>query len=153
MDRPTFVYVTYIATTTEKLWEALTKSKFKTSYWFGMQSESDWQVGSTFTSKNSDGTPVATGQVLECDPPRRLAHTIRFEDPRVRHEPTTRVTYELEPLGKEVRLTVTHDQFEAGSQLFEGVKTFWPKVLSSLKSVLETGVPLDITSPEQANKG
>jgi len=150
MDKPTFVYVTYIATTPEKLWEALTTAEFKAKYWFGMRTEGELQVGATITSVQSDGTPVAKGQILEYDPPRRLSQAIRFEDERVRHEPTTRVTFELEPVGKEVRLTVTHDQFEAGSHLFEGVKVFWPKLLSSLKSLLETGVPLDVTSPSHA---
>lgn len=152
MDKPKFVYVTYIATTPEKLWEALTSAEFKTKYWFGMQFEGESRVvGSTSTSRQSDGTPVATGQLLEYDPPRRLSQSIRFEDPGVRHEPATRVTFELEPVGKEVRLTVTHDQFEPGSHLFEGVRVFWPKLLSSLKSFLETGVPLEVTSPSQAN--
>ena len=147
MSKPSFVYVSYIATTPEKLWKALTKPEFTAQYWFGMRlaSESDWRVGSRFTALRSDGTPGDVGEVLECDPPRRLSLTYRPGDERVRHEAPSRVTYELEPLGKEVRLTVTHDGFEEGSQLFEGVRVFWPQLLSSLKSFLETGAALDVT--------
>jgi len=146
MDKPTFVYVSYIATTPERLWRALTSPEFTAQYWFGMRMDSDWRVGSKFTATRSDGTPGDTGEVLECDFPRRLSLSYRPGDERVRHEAPSRVTYELEPLGKEVRLTVTHDRFEAGSQLFEGVRIFWPQLLSSLKSFLETGAALDITS-------
>ena len=152
MDKPKFVYVIYIATTPEKLWDALTNPQSRTKYWYGMLFEGDMRVGSRLTSTNSDGTPVAAGQVLECDRPRRLSYTFHPEDERVRHEPTTRVTYELEPVGKEVRLTVTHDQFEAGSYLIQGVTIFWPKLLCSLKSWLETGAPLEITHVSQAGK-
>jgi uncharacterized protein YndB with AHSA1/START domain len=150
MSKPEFVYVTYIATTPEKLWKALTSPAFTAQYWFGMrlESASDWRVGSKFEALRSDGTPGDAGEVLECDPPRRLSLTYRPGDERVRHEAPSRVTYELERVGTEVRLTVTHDRFEEGSQLFEGVRVFWPQLLSSLKSFLETGRALAVTSAD-----
>jgi uncharacterized protein YndB with AHSA1/START domain len=152
MEKPKFVYVIYIATTPEKLWQALTNPEFRTKYWFGMRFDGEMRVGSKLTSTDSAGKVVATGQVLESDPPRRLSCTFHAKNEMVRHEPATRVTYELEPVGREVRLTVTHDEFGPGSHLFHGVSIFWPKLLSSLKSFLETGTPLDITQESQTGK-
>ena len=145
MDNPKFVYVTYITTTPERLWAALTSSEFTTKYWFGLRWESDWRVGSRFASYHPDGRLGDSGEILASDPPRRLEFTFTPDHLGPLAEPPSRVTYELEPLGGQVKLTVTHTDFEPGSVVFEGIRGGWPKILSSLKSLLETGTALELT--------
>jgi uncharacterized protein YndB with AHSA1/START domain len=150
MTEPKFVYVTYIATTPEKLWQALTDGAFTERYWFGTRIQSDWTIGATVTFLRGD-TIYDSGAVLECDPPRRLAYTwsVKFHE-EFRGERPSRVTFEIEEMtsdgGKrsEVKLTVVHDDFDAGSKVFRAVSGGWPVVLASLKSFLETGDPLAI---------
>ena len=137
--KPKFVYVIYIASTVEKVWQALTDPKLTEQYWFGYRVSSDWKVGSSCMVEKDGVPPFDKGIVLECDPPRRLSYTWhpQFED--ALHEPHSRVTFELVALERQVQLTVIHDEFEPGSKVFEGISGGWPKVLSSLKSLLETG--------------
>lgn len=137
--KPSFVYVTYIATTPEKLWHALTDEKISEQFWFGYRVVSDWKVGSSFRLMQGGRIVTDEGVVLECDPPRRLSYTWKptYED--MRNEPPSRVSFEIEPRNGQVKLTVTHEQFEEGSKVFESISTGWPAVLSSLKSFLETG--------------
>ena len=150
MSEPKFVYVTYIATTPQALWQALTDGAFTRRYWFGTTVESDWAVGSRVTFR-SDGELHDSGEVLEYEPYRRLSYTWRVEFHEVfRHERPSRVTFELEPVGAEVKLTVTHDEFEPGSKVLGAVSNGWPVVLSSLKSLLETGHALAATGAERA---
>ena len=137
--KPKFVYVIYIASTVEKVWQALTDPKMTEQYWFGYQISSDWKVGSSYTVRKDGVPPFDKGIVLECDPPHRLSYTWHPQYQEFLHEPQSRVTFELVALEGQVQLTVIHDEFEAGSKVFEGVSTGWPKVLSSLKSLLETG--------------
>ena len=151
MSKPQFVYVSYIRTTPELLYRALTERAFMERYW-GVVVESDWTVGSAITwEKNGMRQTDPRQVVLEADPPRRLSytwHAITAEwNPllskercqRAAAEPLSHVTFELEPHGELVKLTVVHDHFEPDSVVAEMVSTGWPLVVSSLKSLLETG--------------
>jgi uncharacterized protein YndB with AHSA1/START domain len=155
MNEPKFVYVTYIATTPEKLWQALTDGDFTERYWFGTRIASDWNLGARVTFTRGD-LVSDYGVVLECDPPRRLSYTWRVEfSEEFRNERPSRVTFEIEPMpGRgggtthEVKLTVTHDDFDVGSKVFRAISGGWPLVLASLKSFLETGGALASTGVE-----
>jgi uncharacterized protein YndB with AHSA1/START domain len=140
MSEQRFVYVSYIETTPEKLWQALTETTFVQQYWFGSQVKSDWLPGSQVEFMMHDGSLGISGTVLESDPPRRLAYTwqdeIYFREKNSR-EAASRVAFELESLGEVVKLTVIHDQFAAESAVLQRVSDGWPKVLSNLKSLLE----------------
>lgn len=139
MDKPKFVYVTYIATTPEKLWEALTSGDFTEKYWFGSRIESAWKVGSSF--KIHTGVPDKDwlGKVLQCDPPRLLSYTFRVGS----SDHFSRVLIQLEQHGPVVKLTLTHDELdEKDDKFFKGISQGWPAVLSNLKSLLEGGSPL-----------
>jgi uncharacterized protein YndB with AHSA1/START domain len=136
------VFEIYIRTTPERLWEAITDAETRAKYNFGARAESDWKVGSSYTlvHKNSPG-PLANGEVLEADPPRRLVHTMTaLWGDDVTSEGTSRVTWEIEPVGDSCRLTLTHDQLREGAneQLYGG----WPMILSGLKTWIETGESL-----------
>jgi uncharacterized protein YndB with AHSA1/START domain len=133
------VFEIYIRTTPERLWDAITDSETRTKFQFGNRVESTWTPGSAYqvTNPHANG-PLIEGENVEVDPPRRLVQTARAlwgED--VVNEGTTRVTWEIEPVGDSCRLTVTHDQLRDGanSQLFGG----WPMILSGLKTWIETG--------------
>ena len=153
--RPSFVYVTYIATTIDRLYESLTSPRFTERYMFGRRVESTWEVGAPVRYYGRDGNLSDSGTVLEADPPRRLVFTWRVEfDDALRDEGYSTVTFELEPLpGGEVKLTVVHDDLRADSGVFKGISGGWPKALASLKSLLETGRPLAIAAPEAAVTG
>jgi uncharacterized protein YndB with AHSA1/START domain len=150
MSELKFVYVTYIATTPEKLWQALTDGAFTRQYWFGTAVESDWSPGSRVTFR-SGGEVHNSGEVLDCVPYRRLSYSWQVEFHEVfRREKPSRVTFELEPIGSaEVKLTVTHDEFEPGSKVHAAVNNGWPMILSSLKSLLETGRASISTGPDK----
>jgi uncharacterized protein YndB with AHSA1/START domain/DNA-binding transcriptional ArsR family regulator len=133
------VFEIYIRTTPERLWEAITNPDIRAKYNFGSRIESDWAPGSHFemVHPSADGL-LGEGENLEVDPPRRLVQTMRaLWGPEVIAEGTSRVTWEIEPVGDSCRLTVTHDQLRDGAndQLFGG----WPMILSGLKTWLETG--------------
>lgn len=144
MSKPEFVYVTYIETTPEKLWEALTDPAFTERYWFGARLESDWKVGSTFEMLRSDGTISDRGKVVEFDRPRRLAYTFVNITEKYKSDRPALATFVLEPFGKLVKLTLTHEGFADGSKFLDAISRGWPAILSSLKSILETGHPLEI---------
>jgi uncharacterized protein YndB with AHSA1/START domain len=131
------VFEIYIKTTPERLWQAITDTEMKRKYTFGATVTSDWTQGSGYRGVGH-GTPIFEGENLEVDPPRRLVQSFRAlwgED--VKSEGTSRVTWEIEPIGDSCRLTVTHDQLreDANNQLYGG----WPMLLSGLKTLLETG--------------
>jgi uncharacterized protein YndB with AHSA1/START domain/DNA-binding transcriptional ArsR family regulator len=131
------VFEIYIKTTPERLWKALTDTEMRRKYTFGAVVTSDWTPGSRYEGTGM-GTPILEGENLEVDPPRRLVQSFRaLWDEDVKSEGTSRVTYEIEPIGDSCRLTVTHDQLREGAnnQLYGG----WPMVLSGLKTLLETG--------------
>ncbi len=144
MDKQDTVYVTYIATTPEKLWAALTGPEFTPAYFFGRRVESDWKVGSPFILRMEDGRIDVQGKVLECDPPRRLSVTWHVEwIEEFRHLPEAHVTFQLDPLADVVRLTMTESHPERiDDKYLEGGRRGWPVILSGLKSLLETGRPL-----------
>jgi uncharacterized protein YndB with AHSA1/START domain len=143
MSKPSYVYVTYIHTTPEKIWTAITDREISRQYWHA--NVSDWKVGSRWEHQNRDGSNdvFIAGTVIESEPPRRLviswANPGNIADP----EKVSRVTFVIEPLKEGVvRLTVTHGNLEAGSDMEKGITRGWPLVLSSLKSWLETGKPV-----------
>jgi len=144
MSKPEFVYVTYIETTPEKLWEALTDVDFTQRYWFGVRLRSDWKVGSSFEMVHNDGSVSDAGKVVEYDPPKRLAYTFVNLSDTYRNDLPALATFELEPYGKLVKLTLTHAGFAEGSKMLPAISKGWPAILSSLKSMLETGQPLEI---------
>ena len=144
MSKPEFVYVSYIETTPEKLWEALTSADFTERYWFGMRLRSDWKVGSAFEMVRGDGTVSDAGKVIEYDAPRRLAYTFVNLSEKYKDDVPALATFTIEPFGKLVKLTLTHEGFAEGSKFFAGISGGWPAILSSLKSTLETGRTLDI---------
>src|SRR5277367_5128994 len=144
MSKPEFVYVTYIETTPEKLWHALTDGNFTERYWFGAHLKSDWKVVSSFEMLRSYGTVSDAGKVVECDPPRRLAYTFVNLSDKYKNDLPALATFVLEPYGKLVKLTLTHQGFAEGSKFLDGISQGWPAILSNLKSLLETGHPLEI---------
>lgn len=140
MTRSTFMYVTYIRTTPEKLWSALTDAATMRQYWFGMHQASDWLVGSAWQLIFPDGRIADAGEVIEADRPRRLVIKWRNEfKPELKTEGYSRCTMELEPAADAVKLTITHVMEQSDSKFIEAVSGGWPKILSNLKSLLETG--------------
>jgi uncharacterized protein YndB with AHSA1/START domain len=140
MSKPKFVYVTYIRTTPEKLWAALTDRATMKKYWFGAHAETDWKPGSPWTLKFDDGRVADSGEILEAEPPRRL--TIRWRNewkPEMTAEGWSRCTMTIEPHHEAVKLTVHHELEGDGTKFIEGVSGGWPMILSNLKSLLETG--------------
>lgn len=148
-DKPTFVYVTYIRTTAEKLWRALTEPEFTRQYWAGTWQESDWRKGAAWRIMIPDGRVADTGEIIEIDPPRRLVLTWRNEfRPELQEEGYSRLTYELEQQGDMVKLMLTHEmlQLPSGpSKFIDAVSNGWPAILASLKSLVETGESLEAT--------
>ena len=144
MPKPEFIYISYIETTPEKLWEALTSSEFSKRYWWDTSVVSDWKVGSPF-SLVMNGTTTDVGEVLEADRPRRLSYTFRnvLSEAASKERPS-RVTFVLEQYGKLVKLTLTHEDFAEGSVIIDGISKGWPAIMSSLKSLLESGQALDV---------
>ena len=141
MARSTFVYVTYIRTTPEKLWSALTRDvDFMKQYWFGMHCDSQWTPGSSWKMVSPDGSVTDAGKIVEAEPPRRLV--IRWQHqkkPELKDEGESLCTIELEPSGTAVKLSITHTIEREPSKLIVAVSGGWPKVISNLKSLLETG--------------
>ena len=147
MNKPKFVYVIYIRTTPEKLWAALTDAQTIRKFWFGITAESDFRPGSSWRLKFEDGRTADTGEILEAEPPKRLVIRWRNEfKPEIKAEGWSRCTMEIEMAeyypdfgGSAVKLTITHELEGEGTKLIEAVSGGWPKVLSNLKSLLETG--------------
>src|ERR1700723_1042715 len=144
MARSTFVYVTYIRTTPEKLWSALTNYvEFMKQYWFGTHCESAWTPGSSWKMVYPNGSITDAGEIVEAEPPRRLV--IRWQNqfkPELKAEGESLCTMELEPSGTAVKLSITHTIEREPSKLIVAVSGGWPKIISTLKSLLETGSAL-----------
>jgi uncharacterized protein YndB with AHSA1/START domain len=144
--KPTLVYTIYIASTPERVWQALTSEKFSRKYFFGNAVEVDLRVGGAFVVRTPDGSPHISGEVIECEPARKLTVTFNVNWPALIEKlGPTLVTYEIEPAGEAVRLTLTeaHDR-PIGEDILSGGRQGWPAILSGLKSVLETGNSLVI---------
>ena len=136
----TFVYVTFIRTTPDRLWSALTKPDFTKQYWFGMHQDTEWKVGSPWRLIFPDGRIADTGEIVEVDPPKRLVLRWRNEfKPELKSEGYSRCVMELEPVDEAVKLTITHSMDRPDSKFIHAVSGGWPRVLSNLKSLLETG--------------
>ena len=143
-----FIYVTYIRTTPEKLWQALTTPEFTRQFWFGFHQETDWKKNSSWKLISSEGKVADSGEVLEVDPPRHLVLKWRNEFlPELKAEGFTRCTFDIEQNDGLVKLTVTHEA-EAAPTFIGKVSTGWPMILSSLKSLLETGQALPRPAPK-----
>jgi uncharacterized protein YndB with AHSA1/START domain len=152
MAKSTFVYVTYIRTTPEKLWRALTDAAFMTQYWFGTHAESEWTTGSSWKLVSDAGQVFDAGEIIEAEPPRRLVIRWQHENkPELKAEGASLCTMELEPSGTAVKLSITHTIEREASKLITAVSGGWPKILSNLKSLLETGsIALEAPSPGAA---
>lgn len=145
LNRPKHVYEIYIRTTPEDLWRAITDPLFIKQYFFGQTVGSDWRVGSPYTHRAPDGTATIDGTILEIDPPRRLVHSFTCPGKEeTKGDRATRVTWLIEKLGETCRLTLIHGDFEGETATFKNVGKGWSEVLSGLKTLLETGVPLVI---------
>jgi uncharacterized protein YndB with AHSA1/START domain/DNA-binding transcriptional ArsR family regulator len=167
MEKPSFVYTTYIKTTPERLWEALTEPEFTRRYW-DTAFETDWKPGSTMTWDHL-GTKISDPEqvVLEAEPHRRLSYTwhsftkewaqaVGFDDEvlaKVAAEPRSKVTFEIEPAEQGVKLTVLHEGFEPGSTVLELITGGWPQLLSDLKTLLETGRTITELEPAASARG
>jgi uncharacterized protein YndB with AHSA1/START domain len=147
MAESQFVYVTYIRTTPEKLWQALLEPDFTRRWWCETWHDCEWKIGSSWKLMIPDGRVGDAGGVLEIDPPKRLVVSWRNEFiPEMREEGYSRCTFELEPVGTSVKLTIVHEMDKPGAKLIDGVSQGWPHLLASLKSLLETGEPLAETT-------
>ena len=144
--KPAILYTIYIASTPEKVWKALTTSEFSRKYFFGNAVEVDLRVGGAYIVRTPDGALHISGEVIECDPPRKLTITFNVNWPALIEKlGPTLVIYEIEPAGDAVKLTLiqSHDR-PLSDDILSGGRQGWPAILSSLKSVLETGHPLVI---------
>jgi uncharacterized protein YndB with AHSA1/START domain len=146
MAESQFVYVIYIRTTPEKLWQALIEPEFTRQFWAETWQESEWKPGASWRIMIPDGRVADTGEILEFEPYRRIVLTWRNEfKPELRAEGHSRLTYELEQQQDSVKLTVLHEIDKPGSKFIQAVSQGWPPILSSLKSLLETGEALEVT--------
>jgi uncharacterized protein YndB with AHSA1/START domain len=136
------VFEIYIKTTPERLWEAITDPELRRQYSFGVGVVSDWTPGSHYVAEHPQSPePISKGENLEVDPPRRLVQSFNaLWSDDVKSEGTSRVTWEIEPVGDSCRLLVTHDQLREGVN--EEIYGGWPQILSGLKTLLETGETL-----------
>ena len=151
--KPAIVYTIYIASTPEKVWQALTSAEFSRKYFSGNAVEVDLKIGGPFVVRQPDGSVHISGEVIECDPPRRLTVTFNVNWPALIEKlGPTLVTYEIEPAGDVVKLTLiqSHDR-PISDDILSGGRSGWPAILSSLKSLLETGEALiiKIAPPQQ----
>ena len=144
--KPAIVYTIYIAATPEKVWQALTSAEFSRKYFFGNAVDVDLRVGGAYIVRTPDGALHISGEVIECDPPRKLTVTFNVNWPAlVEKLGPTLVTYEIEQAGDAVKLTLIQSQDRTISDdILSGGRQGWPAILSSLKSVLETGNPLSV---------
>ncbi|MFF3488365.1 ArsR/SmtB family transcription factor [Streptomyces sp. NPDC002701] len=142
-DQPTYVYVTYIAATPEKVWDALTDADLTAAYWGHSNVSEDWRPGSRWEHRRTDGSGTAdvVGTVVESERPTRLVATWAAPEDEGKADKHSRVTYDIRPHGNIVRLTVTHEDL-ADEVAVKEVSQGWPAVLANLKSLLETGSPL-----------
>jgi uncharacterized protein YndB with AHSA1/START domain len=140
MAESTYVYVTYIRTTPQRLWSALTDATFIQQYWFGMHCECQWTAGSPWRLVSPDGQLFDDGEIVEAEPPRRLVIRWQHQNkPELKAEGASLCTMELEPAAGAVRLSITHTIEREPSKFIAAVSGGWPKVISNLKSLLETG--------------
>jgi len=163
MDTQEFIYATFIRTTPEKLWEALTNGDFSEKYWFGFRVDMELKAGGKMRilpPKGMEEVGDHAGEVLVCEPCRKLVYTFNPKDkPEVakKRKSLSRVTYEITPMGQMVKLRLIHENLlpediEKDPTTFRGINNGWPAVLSSLKSLLETGQAMEFGKPKCAEK-
>lgn len=152
MSKPTFVYVTYIAASPEKVWEALTKPGITEQYWFGYRVTADGKAGDRMTAFSPAGQQAHDDPIIESYPPRKLSYAWQPLYKEMQGERPSRVTFELEAFKDQTKLTVVHDEFDEDSKIFGMISKGWPAVLSSLKSFLETGQGLQPAWSEEDQK-
>jgi uncharacterized protein YndB with AHSA1/START domain len=146
MNKSRFVYVTYIRTTPEKLWQALTDPEFTRKFWVETWQDCEWKPGASWKLMIPDGRAGDSGEVIEIDPPRRLVLRWRTEFiPEMKADGDSRVTYEIEQQGEAVKFTLIHESDKPDSKVIAEVSNGWPLILASLKSLLETGESLEAT--------
>jgi len=143
-ESPKHVYEVYIAATPERVWQALTDSELTKLYYYGSAVESDWKPGSPLIYRNPDGTEAIQCEIVEADAPRRLVHTFFFPGS---NESPSRCTWTIEPRGEATLLVLTHDEFDSETTTFKSVAHGWVSILSGMKTLLETGKPLEISHP------
>ncbi len=145
MNQPKHVYEIYIRTSPEKLWEAITRPELTRQYFYANDVESDWKVGSPVRHKDANGKVNLDGKVLAVVPQRRLVTTFSaVHGVETAKDRPSRVTWEIEPRGEVCKLTLTHDDFDGITATYKEVGPGWNPVLSGLKTLLETGMPLVI---------
>lgn len=147
-----FLYVTYIRTTPEKVWDALMDPKLNKLYWFGAFMQSEWKKGADWKIVLDDGRVADTGEIVEIEKPKKIVIKWRNEFmPELKAEGWSRCTIELEPSGEMVKLSILHEIDKDGSKFIQAVSGGWPKIMSGLKTLLETGKPLpDMAKPKGA---
>lgn len=152
MAQSIFVYETYIRSTPEKLWQALTTTELLKRCWMGASIESDWKVGSPWGATSADGTVFDSGEILESVSQKRLVMKWRNEwKPEFKAEGDSHCIYEIEPVGKAVKFTITHSIERPQSKFIASVTPAWPMVMSNLKSLLETGEVALVDNPRHAH--
>jgi uncharacterized protein YndB with AHSA1/START domain len=140
------VYEVYIAATPEKVWAAITQPELTRQYYYGTTVESEWTPGSSLVYRNPDGSEAIHCEVVEADPPKRLVQTFSFPETG---DPPSRVTWTIEARGAASLLVLTHDEFAAETSTYKSVQHGWVPILSGLKTLLETGKPIEISYPAQ----
>src|ERR1700760_2063530 len=149
MDKPKFVYVTYIRSTREKGFQALTDGETHRAFWFGYRIESNWTVDGPLRFYNPEGQLAHDDRVLAYDPPSTLAYSWKPLHKGFEGETESRVTFTLEQAGDQVKLTMVHDQMMQGGKMLDAVSGGWPAVTASLKSLMETGTALTMQPPKR----
>jgi uncharacterized protein YndB with AHSA1/START domain len=153
MNKPEFVYMAIIAATPEDVWQGLTSAEFTQQYWHETKIQSDFKPGSPVEFVLADGRVGVTGEVLLADYPHKLSYSWQFTAPdETQREAHSRVTFTLERLNLGTRLTVVHDQFDAGSKTLDMVSHGWPHVICGLKTLLETNKAIDFSMAEADNQ-
>jgi len=146
MAESQFAYVIYIRTTPQKLWQALIEPEFTRQFWAETWQESEWKPGASWRIMRPDGRVADSGEIIEFEPHRRIVLTWRNEfKPELHAEGHSRLTYELQQQGDSVKLTVLHEMDKPGSKFVDAVSQGWPPILSSLKTLLETGASMPMT--------
>ncbi len=144
MAGPKLEYQVYIRTTPDRLWEAITRPEHTRDYFYGMAVRSDWRPGSSIQHQAPDGQAVLDGKVIEVTPKQKLVTTFAQAGFKDR---ASRVTWDIQQMGAVCLLNLVHDDFEAETETYNSVRTGWNPVLSGLKTLLETGKPLEVPQP------